>query len=345
MNSQHAANDGEEDDDLNADLDLLLLTQQRDLPTYWALPMLTNFSRHLVEAQSTEYKFVADRFCQSWKNIGFGVNPPPPPASTTSMQPISTPPQPAPTRPNPAHPSLPRPPPPNQPFGSHLSSGPIQSFLAPPAPLPFQFGSNQVLAPGPTPLMNNPLHSVFPQFSQQPMMMSNANPHQPQPPNVLFSSVNVVGPQQSSMNTGASHPLYSPSMNFFNSQPLPPPTTLPQPLPPTMALPQLRPPAPPHPSPSNHNFTSNRNVNAALARIRRRRVPATVPTYSNQSRPPPPNIMPQIKSIERIQNQRWYKQYAAHQCEFRQKLGKQTQQWLFHGNNSLFQDDNLTLLV
>ena len=43
------------------------------------------------------------------------------------------------------------------------------------------------------------------------------------------------------------------------------------------------------------------------------------------------NDIPQIIQIERIQNQRWYKQYSAHECEFRQKLGKQTEQWLFHG--------------
>jgi hypothetical protein len=41
--------------------------------------------------------------------------------------------------------------------------------------------------------------------------------------------------------------------------------------------------------------------------------------------------LPKIIQIERIQNQRWYKQYSAHECEFRQKLGKQTEQWLFHG--------------
>jgi len=43
------------------------------------------------------------------------------------------------------------------------------------------------------------------------------------------------------------------------------------------------------------------------------------------------NEIPKIIQIERIQNQRWFKQYSAHDCEFRQKLGKQTEQWLFHG--------------
>jgi hypothetical protein len=38
-----------------------------------------------------------------------------------------------------------------------------------------------------------------------------------------------------------------------------------------------------------------------------------------------------IIRIERIQNQRWFKQYSAHDCEFRQKLGKPIEQWLFHG--------------
>ena len=45
----------------------------------------------------------------------------------------------------------------------------------------------------------------------------------------------------------------------------------------------------------------------------------------------PLNGLPTIIQVERIQNLRWYKQYSAHECEFRQKLGRQTQKWLFHG--------------
>ncbi|CAF0761828.1 unnamed protein product [Didymodactylos carnosus] len=39
----------------------------------------------------------------------------------------------------------------------------------------------------------------------------------------------------------------------------------------------------------------------------------------------------QILQIERIQNQRWFKQYSAHQEEFLQRLGATTETWLFHG--------------
>ncbi|CAF1660727.1 unnamed protein product, partial [Didymodactylos carnosus] len=39
----------------------------------------------------------------------------------------------------------------------------------------------------------------------------------------------------------------------------------------------------------------------------------------------------QIIHIERIQNKRWFKQYCAHKEEFNQRLGKETENWLFHG--------------
>ena len=38
-----------------------------------------------------------------------------------------------------------------------------------------------------------------------------------------------------------------------------------------------------------------------------------------------------IKSIERIQNQRWYKQYAAHRDAMNERLKENTERRLFHG--------------
>jgi hypothetical protein len=72
------------------------------------------------------------------------------------------------------------------------------------------------------------------------------------------------------------------------------------------------------------------------------RAPTPMPT-NNAVLPPsrrpravnPGNGLAKIIQIERIQNQRWYKQYSAHECEFRQKLGKQAEQWLFHGKEIL----------
>lgn len=40
-----------------------------------------------------------------------------------------------------------------------------------------------------------------------------------------------------------------------------------------------------------------------------------------------------IKSIERIQNQRWYKQYAAHREAMNERLKQETEKQLFHGCN------------
>ncbi len=40
-----------------------------------------------------------------------------------------------------------------------------------------------------------------------------------------------------------------------------------------------------------------------------------------------------IKSIERIQNQRWYKQYVAHREAMNERLKQETERQLFHGCN------------
>jgi len=39
----------------------------------------------------------------------------------------------------------------------------------------------------------------------------------------------------------------------------------------------------------------------------------------------------QIIKVERIQNQRWYKQYLVHSEDFRTRLGKDTEKRLYHG--------------
>ena len=40
-----------------------------------------------------------------------------------------------------------------------------------------------------------------------------------------------------------------------------------------------------------------------------------------------------IKSIERIQNQRWYKQYAAHRKAMNERFKQENEKQLFHGFN------------
>ncbi|CAF1031890.1 unnamed protein product [Adineta ricciae] len=45
------------------------------------------------------------------------------------------------------------------------------------------------------------------------------------------------------------------------------------------------------------------------------------------------NLYKSIKSIERIQNQRWYKQYAAHRDAMNERLKENTERRLFHGCN------------
>jgi hypothetical protein len=220
-------------DDDDDDLDILLLNQQQCLPKYWALPMLTNFSRSTLDLQSTEYKFVTDKFYRSWANF-INQMPAPPPAHN-----------PVPVRPIP--PVL------------------VQST-------------------------NNPQQSPF-----QPAVMQRFIPTN----NTNGSSIN----QPPVNNVYAPFP-YQPHPGLIVPTPSFPPF-----------LPQQR-----HPHNVHYGHTRAPVLvnNRTAASSRHRAV--------NHG-----NGIPKIIQIERIQNQRWYKQYSAHECEFRQKIGKQTQQWLFHG--------------
>lgn len=214
------ASTSHDNDDDDYDLDLLQLNQQQCLPKYWNLPMIMNFSRHPLNAQSTEYKFVADKFNQSWTNMNHLPLLPPP---VMTMQPP----------------------------------------LPPTNTMPTFFFPN----PAPAPV-----------------------------------TINSIGPM------------------FNASLPPPPPTHLLRAMPPGNLPPIPLPPPPPITLPPQHIH-------------RRVRRPPSLP-INNPTRATNPIVAtPQIIQIERVQNQRWYKQYAAHECEFRQKLGKQTEQWLFHGKS------------
>lgn len=197
--------------------------------------MLTNFSRHPLNPQSTEYTFVADKFNQSWGNVN---NLPPP---VISLQPAPLP-------------------PPN-----NIPMSPFQTFVFPHVgPMPPPVNNNNTS--GPTPFIPPPpmAHMLRPMMHQYPM-----------PPGML------------------------------------PPGSLA--------------PPPPPPQPQQQSYRS-------LAAHRRTRRPPPFPMTNPIGATNPRGTIPQIIQIERVQNQRWYKQYSAHECEFRQKLGKQTEQWLFHGN-------------
>jgi hypothetical protein len=235
-------------------MDIILLNQQQCLPKYWTLPMLTNFSRHAINPQSTEYKFVADKFNQSWANYKNQTPVPAPPFVLTITPPLP--------------PSVVVP-----------STNNLPSFY-PPALL-------QRIA------------------AMQPSINNNNNGstiNQP-PPNHNYG--NMPYPMSLGANTmvqPASLPPFGPP-----PPPAPPGSYIPQPiLQPSVPRRRLRP---------VYRLPMNNTI-----------APTRPPTTGNQVNSPPT-----ILQIERIQNQRWYKQYSAHECEFRQKLGKQTEQWLFHG--------------
>lgn len=215
--------------------------------------MLTNFSRHPLNPQSTEYKFVADKFNKSWGNGNnlppFG--PPPPPVLSMSTAPL---------------------PPPN--------NVPVNPF----GPLVFP-----QIGPMPAPAHNNNITG--------PTMNPPMPPLQPPP-----SLAHMLGP-------------------IMHRYPLPPGILS------TASLPVQPPPLPPPPPPPQPH-----RAGIVHRRVRR---PLPFPVNNPTGATNPMGTMPQIIQIERVQNQRWYKQYSAHECEFRQKLGKQTEQWLFHGKSCL----------
>lgn len=268
--------------------------------------MLTNFSRHTLDPQSTEYKFVAEKFNHSLEQLK---------KHPTMRTPV---PRLAPATPPVQVPHLPPLPPPSGSVStqSFLSRHmPPQSFpFGPLTTQPFSLGppSAPPITPGPPPsvqafvsMMNNPVSSGFQQIT----------PHQVGP---IQTSTNNNVPSSTSVQT-----LSNPTVGN-----LPIPSTLPS-----------------HPTASSLAHPSNSLSHAASQIHRRRRyisqshtghhaaLPANNTVFSFQ--PPPTNTpamsLPKIIQIERIQNQRWYKQYAAHECEFRLKLGKSTEQWLFHG--------------
>lgn len=248
--------------------------------------MLTNFSRHTLDAQSTEYIFVSDRFNQSWANI---KNQMLLPAPTIKASKRLKPPRSLPIAgPTAALPSLPPPlpqpaPPPSSLIGPQpqLSSSnfapPINSYH----PRHFPGG----ILPMPPPLQA-PVNNNAPATNQQ------------LGPNNLYSS--LFYPRPPGMNPPPSQP---PSLPFPNV-----PFVTPQP-------------------PYGHNMLYPSATGPSSMRIN-----SATPVAPPPPKPPTLGISkPEIIQIERIQNQRWYKQYSAHQYEFRQKLGKQTEQWLFHG--------------
>ncbi len=249
-------------------MDIILLNQQQCLPKYWTLPMLTNFSRHTLYPQSTEYIFVADKFNQSWANF------------------------------NNQSPTVPAPPPPPP-------SIPVR--LHPPQP--------SVLVPSANNLPSSNLSAALLRFASMQPPINNSNgsitnqPPAPPPPNHTF------GPLTYSMPLAANTIIQPASLPQFGPPPPPPPLP-----PPSVPVPysaqQMYPPSNP--------YTRSRS----LHRLRVNN--PTLPTRHTRNCNHISNL-PKIIQIERIQNQRWYKQYSAHECEFRQKLGKQTEQWLFHG--------------
>ncbi|CAF2757652.1 unnamed protein product [Rotaria sp. Silwood2] len=266
-NNNNNNNNNNDDDDF--DFDLLLLDQQQFLPKYWALPMLTNFSRHVLHPQSTEYKFVGERFNQSWTKLKNQHPTPVPIAVPPSMS---------------VRPTLPPPPPPPPPPSSvflPLTNNP-SSVRLPPGLLQ-QFGPMQI------PINNN-----------------NVPPTNQQPANNIFGSLSYSVPLVT--NTMVLSPQPQPQSQ--SQRALPPPTSLP------FLSHQIYQSNSSYAHPAGPNsFTIN------VPKVSSRSFRAT--THDNG--------IPNILQIERIQNQRWYKQYSAHECEFRQKLGKQTEQWLFHG--------------
>jgi hypothetical protein len=220
--------------------------------------MLNNFSRHIINPQSTEYKFVADKFNQSWANFK------------------NQPPAPAPSLPVPVRPALP-------PSVLVPSTNNLPSFY-PPALL-------QRIAAMQPPINNN----------------NNGTTINQPPPNHNFGHLPY------SMSLGANTMVQPASLPPIGPPPPPPPL-------------------PPHPA----SFLPQPMYQASIPNTRSRAV-YRLPTNNTIGPTRPPRAAnqvigaPTILQIERIQNQRWYKQYSAHECEFRQKLGKQTEQWLFHG--------------
>ncbi len=265
--------------------------------------MITNFTRHPLNAQSTEYTFVSDKFYRSWGNLKNQ-----PPVSTNIPRPTIQLTPGAPRAPLP--PSVPVPPTNNLP--PYLFSTP----LLPTMPTMHPSTNNNSSGPTGNPPLQPPLLPM-PNYAFAPI-----SHHMPRPTNTMV-------PQGS-----------------LPSLPLPPGPPLGPPPGPHQG-PPLGPPPGSHPGPQlgTHpglpppppvSYYPQPTYGPAMVYTRSKNLPQPptnnvgVRTRQHRHAIPTTNI-PQIIQIERIQNQRWYKQYSAHECEFRQKLGKQTEQWLFHG--------------
>ncbi len=198
---------------------------------------------------------------------------------------------------------------------------------------------NPVPAPLPPPVMGIPPPPPLPPPPPSvPVPPTNNLPHYLLP-TALLSRMPTMYPSTNNNNNGST-----------GNQPLPPPpppnhTFGPIPLSMPLAtntmvqtgpIPSIPlPPAPPPPPPSQYypQPTYRPTISYTRSRAPPQFPPNNVAVRTRQPRNTNPiTNMPQIIQIERVQNQRWYKQYSAHECEFRQKLGKQTEQWLFHGD-------------
>ena len=280
--------------------------------------MLTNFDRCLVEPDSSEYKFVSQRFYDSFKHLN--VAPPlsaPVPRSGPPLGPVARPPI--------YPPSLPLPPGQRYPPAPSASLVPLANAAVSSTtrfPLNFSAINNSLTAPAPT-LAHSQNPPSNPYSSGLPL------PPTPMAPSYILPTAQPRALPPATMNPT---PTNASNLNMFYF-PLPTSSALPV-GPPTQ--PQPPPPHPSLPSLSNaHLFgPSNPSFGPPATSHRHRRALASNSTRSiglSAARPGRNNTMPQIQSVERIQNQRWFKQYKAHEHEFKQKLGKQTQEWLFHG--------------
>ncbi|CAF0927005.1 unnamed protein product [Adineta ricciae] len=279
--STNQADNNTNDNDDDSDFDILLINQQQCLPKYWTLPMLMNFSRHTLDPQSTEYKFVLDKFTNSWTHLA---------NQQAALAPMTL------TH-NPAIPAHQLPP--------SYSSAPLMLPLTNQQPAIRQRQLTQPFRPI-APVSSNPNSTAVVNPMALPSMMT----------------VPVAGNQISPQAPYFGHPwpqsMFQPStapsvpQTHFHAQAQP--SSIPN-------IPQAHFPAQVHPSIpvpyTQTNVYNQRPLVHARRQMSRPSLPGTNP--------------PTIIQIERIQNQRWFKQYSAHDFEFRQKLGKQTEQWLFHG--------------
>lgn len=280
----------------------LLLNQQQCLPKYWTLPMLNNFLRQTLDPQSTEFKFVVDKFMKSWLHLKNQFQLPVPQVPTPAPGP---------------------PPPPSFP--------PVPaSHRMPPRPM-LHVPANMTAA---YPTLMNPAPSFMNNFNNPPGSNQTLSQLQPGSHSMLPHSSYPLPARSNPIvqqNMLPSHTMRSP-VSTASMPPMPlsqPPLSAPP-----MPTPGLQPPLRPM-------VTANQIMGRArvpVARSRGKPAPAPQQIAVGQSGRPMGQMIniPTIIQIERIQNQRWYKQYSAHECEFRQKLGKQTEQWLFHGKFSKY---------